>query len=504
MKRLLILILVSLMIMLLVGCNGIIVPATSLPVQSSNTTLRSPFNGDGNWYLTQLFGAYYKNSSLGIDGHHPGEDWNFASGDGDANKNVYPIAPGTVVGGWPVSKGDTQGSEAGFYIVVKHTGTFNIPGSSGANIQSLSKPEHETGRASNYGKPVVHSKDLFSAGALTEYDMGEKTDNGSYSYKGESVSTIYSVYMHINDPREFINSLGSDKEITGDMLDKPIGSLKGDMSSFPSHLHFEIRIGNSANITASSLPGNKNGYYANSQNMVDAGYREPSSVIQANRGQGSISGEVMGTETSNHTLKENSASAQNKAIDITGQKKVNGEIKVEDQVIIYTYTPSISGIFEFDIESVNNNIWIETRDNSDSRVDAGYGRNSAITLEEGKQYTIKLSSSEPSKYILNIGAPNKTRDISGQTEVNDEFRYESQVITYTYTPSISGIFEFDIESDSSDSTIWMETLDNSDSRVDAGYYGKNVITLEAKKQYTIKLSTNESCEFSLNIAIKKN
>lgn len=254
------------------------------------TTLRTPFNGNDAWYMTQAFGAYYYEETMGINGHHTGEDWNLGAGDDDAGAEVYPIATGTVIDWGTVFKGDSDGKKGGFYIIVKHEGEFKIPESSGAHIKSLKEPEHEEGRASNNGYAMLYAKDLFGEGELTDYDLDEEDNDGSYSYKEATVDTIYSVYMHIEDPSSYIKDLGDSKEITADKLDEPIGKLMGGME-FSSHLHFEIRVGdNDESVKRSVLPGNQEGgYFTKSQDMVDAGYREPSIIIQANGGQGSIS-----------------------------------------------------------------------------------------------------------------------------------------------------------------------------------------------------------------------
>ncbi len=249
----------------------------------TGTCLNSPFHGDGSWYLTQAFGAYYNEPSLNIAGHHTGEDWNYAAGDGDAGQPVYAIAPGTVVGSGPVFSNDPEGTTGGFYLVVKHEGQFTIPGSEGAHIQASSAPQHEAGRASNNGKAMLLASDVFTSEPLTDYSLGETDLQGAYSYPAlaQPVTVLYSVYLHIQDPSEYIAALDDDR-ITEEMLDEPIGYLMGGMSAFSSHLHFEIRVGDNAGITKSALSGNVNGYFTNSQDMISVGYREPSSIIQAN------------------------------------------------------------------------------------------------------------------------------------------------------------------------------------------------------------------------------
>lgn len=311
MKKFIISLLVFILIISTIGCED--EPIATISEEEATTTisnkqtaytkLNSPFNGNGDWYMTQAFGAYYYKQDDGkiiINGHHTGEDWNFAAGDGDEGKEVYPIAIGEVIGSGSAFKNDDDGSEAGFYIIVKHTGKFKIPLSRGAHILSLTKPETESGRASNYGKPMLYARDLFSNGTIIDYPLGEKVNDGTYSYPGNnSASAIYSVYMHIQDPEEYIKKLGNTQEITLDMLDKPIGRLM-KVTNFPAHLHFEIRVGESdESVKKSVMDGKKTGgYFHSSQEMVVAGYREPSSIIQANLAE-FMEGKVLGEKIDN-------------------------------------------------------------------------------------------------------------------------------------------------------------------------------------------------------------
>jgi len=141
------------------GCPDIASDASgtleqTVPSQlATYTTLVTPFDGDGDWGLTQAFGAYYEKFS----GHHPGEDWSRLAEDADAGYSVYSIAEGTVykIG---ITRG-TDGANAGWYMIIKHVGLFKIPGSTGAHLQSLSEPTTEQGRASNNGAAIIYAQD---------------------------------------------------------------------------------------------------------------------------------------------------------------------------------------------------------------------------------------------------------------------------------------------------------------------------------------------------------
>lgn len=243
--------------------------------------LCSPFRENGNksdWYLTQNFGAYLEN----YQGSHPAEDWNRASGNSDAGENVYPIAPGRV------KKAGSVGNGLGKYIVIEHSGKFMIPASNGPHLKALQAPDHTDGKGYfGDGKPMIDANYVFGDGTLTDYLFSKENP---YSYSGEVADTIYSVYLHID------TALKEGDEIKQTDMDKPLGKL-ASTTMVPSHLHFEIRHPEAAKRPDGFnciLGGKGNGYFSDSQKMVDLGYREPSSIIQANRGQAISGGDVLG------------------------------------------------------------------------------------------------------------------------------------------------------------------------------------------------------------------
>lgn len=462
-------------------------PAKNDPVTDAYTTLTSPFNGDGDWGLTQAFGAYYESFS----GHHTGEDWSRAAGDADAGCPVFSIADGTVykIG---ITRGK-DGGNAGWYMIIRYEGTFKIPASTGAHIRALSEPTNEKNRASNNGAPIIYSRDLFGEGTLTDYSLGEMDLDGSFAVEEQTVNTLYAVYMHINKP-----TLKEGAEVS---QNQEVGTLMGDMLDFPdaAHLHFELRL---ADEKSSVLSGadSISGYFPVSQDMVDVGYLEPSTVIQANGGQGGTTGDVLGV--TDESVTENTESSDRVSIqttcekeDITGQTSVNDEFGQDDLKNFFTYTPSISGVYLFEIEC-DGTIWIEIHDADDDFVVSGYGGSGLVTLEAGEQYTVMLSSAEPCSYQLAIGVPNEIRDITGQTAVNDEIRFSGQVNTYTYTPSVSGMYSLDIVSDG---TIWIEVYDAGNVCIDVDYGGSRIVSLTAGEQYSIVLSSTDLCTYILEI-----
>lgn len=241
---------------------------TSIP---SNTlrylTLQSPFNGSGEWYLTQSFGAYLKDTKSGIDGQHTGEDWNKVD---DDNEEIYPIAAGKVIdSGWVNSKD----YDYGCYVIIKHTGLFKTPQSSGPHLKAAVDLSYTKGFGSNNYNKIVYSINIFNT--IISFD-NDFYNEKNYQYSENEVTVIYSVYMHLKSKLE----IGT--EITD--IRKPIGNLLENNKKHSAHLHLEIRVGETEDsLKGSVLAGKRNGgYFVSSQEMVNAGYREPSSIIQAN------------------------------------------------------------------------------------------------------------------------------------------------------------------------------------------------------------------------------
>jgi hypothetical protein len=171
-------------------------------------------------------------------GFHPAEDWNLVGGNGsdDLGLPVYPIADGVVV------KKSSLGTR-GYLVAVRHTGTFTIPARSGSS------------------------------------------NNQTYTYQSEQVSSITSVYVHINNiPSNITEGACVQKGTTvlGKIMDPGGGP----------HLHLEVRHPNAVPSSNWSLvgptsnwatvSGQYTGYYKNLQGMVDAGLRHPRDFIQAN------------------------------------------------------------------------------------------------------------------------------------------------------------------------------------------------------------------------------
>jgi murein DD-endopeptidase MepM/ murein hydrolase activator NlpD len=194
-----------------------------------------PLEGQ-QWIMTQSFAHKLTTySGRTYNGYHSGEDLAFSGI--TAGRPVYAIGAGKIA-----KISDLTGSGLGYLVAIEHNGSFTIPGKS------------------------------------------DTVSGQMYTYNAEPVTTIYSIYLHV-DPEK--------KLIPGACVKK--GEKIGTLASISApHLHFEIRhpgqtpsgdwslVGQSSNWQTFPGTNTYNGYYINVQTMVDGGVRHPSEFLNAN------------------------------------------------------------------------------------------------------------------------------------------------------------------------------------------------------------------------------
>jgi len=257
-------------------------PGVVRPVRDDDPT------GKVKWTISQRFGAYYPD----MGGFHPGEDWNLP-GAADLGKPVYAVADGQVV-----KVSELRGNR-GHLIALEHTAPPGRPFLMPANRGSDGRQE--------------------------------------FTSTAERLETVYSVYVHVV-PTSGIESRKTVKR--GEVI-----ATVADITPLSPHLHFEIRhpkavpsqdwpmVLDASRIAeepqskgrnfvppevtvnvpyvgpvripigkqeekkpgpSDALPlgtsnwarttgGMVTGYYVNLQKMIDAGLRDPSAFIDANR-----------------------------------------------------------------------------------------------------------------------------------------------------------------------------------------------------------------------------
>lgn len=147
---------------------------------------------------------------------------------------------------------------------------------------------------------------------------------------------------------------------------------------------------------------------------------------------------------------------QKDSVDITGYNIVADSIQYRDQKNIYFFTPSVTGRYRFEISNltkgsnnkVNLYVW-NSRDGEEGSTSYGIANGNGLTIKDmqaGETYQIQVRQySGYDMYNLNIGLQKKTVDISKYDSVLDSIQYTDQRNVYTFTPSSSGKYRFEIQ-----------------------------------------------------------
>lgn len=147
---------------------------------------------------------------------------------------------------------------------------------------------------------------------------------------------------------------------------------------------------------------------------------------------------------------------QKTPVDISGYNIVADSIQYRDQKNVYYFTPSITGRYRFEISNltkgssnkVNLYVW-NSRDGQEGSTSYGIMNGAGLTIKEmqaGETYEIQVRQySGCDKYNLNVGFQKETVDISEYSSVLDSIQYTDQRNVYTFTPSASGKYRFEIQ-----------------------------------------------------------
>lgn len=147
---------------------------------------------------------------------------------------------------------------------------------------------------------------------------------------------------------------------------------------------------------------------------------------------------------------------QKDSIDITGYNVVTDSIQYCDQKNVYFFTPSVTGCYRFEISNltkgssnkVNMCVW-NSRDGEEGSTSYGITNGDGLTIKDmqaGETYQIQVCQySGYDIYSLNVGLQKETIDISKYSSVSDSIQYTDQRNVYTFMPSLSGKYRFEIQ-----------------------------------------------------------
>lgn len=147
---------------------------------------------------------------------------------------------------------------------------------------------------------------------------------------------------------------------------------------------------------------------------------------------------------------------QKDSVDVSGYNIIVDSIQYCDQKNIYFFTPTVTGRYRFEISNltkgssnkVNLYVW-NSRDGEEGSTSYGIMNGDGLTIKDmqaGETYQIQVRQySGYDMYSLNIGLQKETVDISKYSSVSDSIQYTDQRNVYTFTPSSSGKYRFEIQ-----------------------------------------------------------
>lgn len=133
----------------------------------------------------------------------------------------------------------------------------------------------------------------------------------------------------------------------------------------------------------------------------------------------------------------------------------NGSLTIEDQVDTYSFTPSVTGRYRFEIsgltEGTDHKVNLVIKNSGDGIVDStryGIMNGDGLTvksMQAGETFQVQVKQYMGlDSYTLSIGNQKKTLDVTGYTVVKDSVEFRDQRNVYLFTPPITGKYRFEI------------------------------------------------------------
>ena len=169
-------------------------------------------------------------------------------------------------------------------------------------------------------------------------------------------------------------------------------------------------------------------------------------------------------------------------IDVTSFKEVRDSIQYKEQYNSYTFTPSVDGLYRFDLNNMQSdfhaNIYLYDRLGYTVSSQLYCSNNNGITgtdLKAGEEYSIVVKyASGFGDYSLVIGRQNPTVDISGLAEISDRITFKEQKNIYSFTAPSDGECLFKITEMKSDVHVGLYVYDRLGYEVvSRGYCSNN-------------------------------
>lgn len=177
-------------------------------------------------------------------------------------------------------------------------------------------------------------------------------------------------------------------------------------------------------------------------------------------------------------------------VDEVNSKLYSGHISEGSPANEYSFTTPRSGRYNFSIENIMATASARLRvyDEYDNCIIDTYSGSSYKDLNGKKTYRIIVShESGESSFDLVIGLQKKTIDISDSSTIYDQISFENQKNKYSFTPSISGRYRFDITEANANNSFRFMMWDDKDSNIADTYSNGFYKVLDAGKTYEIQI-----------------
>jgi len=202
--------------------------------------------------------------------------------------------------------------------------------------------------------------------------------------------------------------------------------------------------------------------------------------------------------TSNPTPAPTAPPTDPPAQEVTGNK-ITGSLTFSGEKHTHTYTASISGTYHFAIQNESNiSVKIVRDDGRDMGTNMRnswyYQNNFNADLEAGRKYSFEVTKWDnftgTNTYSITITVPDPTVDVSGKSSFSGSLRFIGEKDTYSYTPTISGTYNFTIQNESNINVkiVRDDGRDMGTNMRNSWYYQNNFTAdLEAGQQYSFKV-----------------
>lgn len=186
-------------------------------------------------------------------------------------------------------------------------------------------------------------------------------------------------------------------------------------------------------------------------------------------------------------------------------RRIRDRMVYENQVNSYSFVADVSGHYRIEINELKqgNSMNLRLLDDQGYRLAStslAVSRGGAVhhDLEAGKTYTIQaIQANGLEDYVLSIGRPNPTLDLSDAGAIGDSLHYHNQENTYLFKPEHSGDYLFTAQYlDSNDMSFDVVIRDMQGYQIKRREYMKREtffsLHLEANETYQIVVKQKEA------------